>query len=353
MQRFLIVPSALVLLVGSIACSSTKNADDTSNGGTNNGDGGGSNKAAVTSNEPSALAATESSQAVDDDADTSANAQTYGASGYGVNFLAQIPTLIGDPGRGGRDNGPGRRPDCMHVQEMGGGSIDPNAASVAFSLSFDNCQSGDQNGTMMNGNCTVTLTHHPDDPNGPATIGFGVDANRHFPDGSNMNIHGLPPDGSHPAVTVDTNGTIAANGNSVVTRTITATENRVRTLNGNVILDMNITVEAVTTVDSYTDGTIVSRVVNGNTIVHHNLLKMTSKHTFTNVTEVFSQCDCYPISGTIEQSTALDSDPNTVILDRTFTFTSTCGTVDVDTTVSTDANILTGTATLTLDACQN
>ena len=355
MQRHFIVSTAFILLVGSFACSSARNADDTNTGGNNNtnGDGTGSGKAVVTSTEPSALAATESSQAVDDDADTSANAQNYGSSGYGVSFIAKLPTLIGNPNRGGRDNGPGHRPDCMHVQGMAGGNIDPNAATVAFSLNFDNCQSGDQNNTMMDGNCTVTLTHNPNDPNGPATIGFGIDANRHFPDGSNMNIHGLPRDGGHPAVTVDTNGTIAANGNSVVTRTITAFENRVRTLNGNVILDMNVTVEAVTTVDAYTDGTLVSRVVNGNTLVHHNILKMTSTHAFTNVTEVFSACDCYPISGTIEQTTTLDSDPNTVVLDRTFTFTSTCGTVDVDTTVSTDPNILTGTATLTLDACQN
>ena len=289
MQRHFIVSTVFILLVGSLACSSSKNADDTNNGSSNNssGDGSGTSKAVVTSTEPSVLAATQSSQSVGDDADTSANAQTYGSSGYGVSALANLPTLVGNPNRRGRDNGPGRRPDCMHVQGMAGGNVDPNAATVAFSLNFDNCQTGDQNGTMMNGNCTVSLTHNPNDPNGPATIGFGVDANRQYPDGSTMNIHGLPRDGSHPAVTVDTNGTIAADGNSVVTRTITATENRVRTLDGNVILDMNITVEDVTTVDAYTDGTLVGRVVNGNTLVHHNILKMTSTQTFTNVTEVF------------------------------------------------------------------
>ncbi len=346
MQRSHFIHTTLLLFVGSVACSSAKND---SNNGTDNGTG----TASASSTEPSALAVTQSGQSVNDNADTSANAQNYGASGYGVSFLARIPALIGNPNRGGRDNGPGRRPDCMHVQGAGSANVDANTASVAFSMNFDNCHSGDQNGTMMNGNCTVHLTHDPHDPNGPVSIGFGIDANRKFPDGSNMTIHGLPHDADHPAVTVDTNGTIAANGNSVVTRTITATENRVRSLNGNVILDMNITVESVTTVDAYTDGAIVSRVVNGNTMVHHNRLQMTSTHVYTNVTEVFSLCDCYPISGTVEQTTTLDSDPNTVVLDRTFSFTSTCGTVNVDTTVSTDPNILTGTATLTLDACDN
>ena len=349
MQRFSMVCTGFLFFVGSAACSNSKSNDNTAS----DGGGGISRTASVSKSEPSSLAAAQSNQSANDNADTSANAQNYGSSGYGVSSLADLPTLTGNPSRGGRDNGPGRRPTCMEVQSMVGGSVDANDINVAFSLNFNNCQAGDQNGTMLNGNCTVSFTHDPNDPNAPLSIGFDTDANRTFPDGSTMHIHGLPHDPSHPAVTVDTNGTISANGNSVVTRTITATENRVRSLDGNVTLDMNVTLETLVTVDSYTDGAIVSRVINGNTTVHHNRLDVTSKQTFTNVIEVFSQCDCYPVGGTIEQTTALDSDPNTVALDRTFTFTSVCGTVNVDTTVSTDPNIVTGTAILTLDACDN
>jgi hypothetical protein len=86
-------------------------------------------------------------------------------------------------------------------------------------------------------------------------------------------------------------------------------------------------------------GTGTSRVVNGTVYVHHNILKLTTATTFTDVEYANADC-CFPTGGSVTTTVVRGTGGNQ---SESLTFTAACGE-----SVLTDSH---GTSALTLQHC--
>ncbi len=133
-------------------------------------------------------------------------------------------------------------------------------------------------------------------------------------------------------VEIDSSATMHASGSfqsGDISRVINGTEHRVRDqANSDPIFDIDLTLTNLQVDDTYDTQSLalVRRVFNGTGSVEHNRADFTTTHVASHLTMERALCAC-PIAGTIAQTVEKDGN---VERERTYTFTSDCGLVEMD-----------------------
>jgi hypothetical protein len=89
-------------------------------------------------------------------------------------------------------------------------------------------------------------------------------------------------------------------------------------------------------------------IASGTNVLVHNMAQYTARHTFADLRYALDTCNC-PVGGALQEEVTY-KDTSLGGYSRVYTFTA-CGTADVNTSASTNPNVIVGTSTVTWDSC--
>jgi hypothetical protein len=199
---------------------------------------------------------------------------------------------------------------CLTITTDPAEMPDPPPPSFSVTWEFDECRMW--RGGRQSGSHTVGVARNSD--NSVRDFTSVRDINRHYA------LLGT--------VDIDTTSSLHAEGrrsDGTVSRTLNVQEHRVRTgPGGRVWWDLDVSLDAMHGVDTFdpTTNKLTERLINGSGSIHGRNRDYTVNATLTDILRRPAEC-CYPVGGTLEL-VAEGRNGNTA--ERSFTFTSTCGT---------------------------